>query len=113
MKVLFVSDFILAEEQGAKKSTIAHYESLKDIFGKHNVDVIALNSTYHSDDANIVCREEKQGRIQRINKFCESRPPKFSGEMRKLYEDKYSPQMAKKLLLKAFSDAGVQNISEE
>lgn len=33
--------------------------------------------------------------------------------MRKLYEDKYSPQMAKKLLLKAFSDAGVQNISEE
>ena len=51
--------------------------------------------------------------IQRINKFCESRPPKFSGEMRKLYEDKYSPQMAKKLLLKAFSDAGVQNISEE
>lgn len=54
MKVLFVSDFILAEEQGAKKSTIAHYESLKDIFGKHNVDVIALNSTYHSDDANIV-----------------------------------------------------------
>ena len=40
MKVLFVSDFILAEEQGAKKSTIAHYESLKDIFGKHNVDAM-------------------------------------------------------------------------
>ena len=74
MKVLFVSDFILAEEQGAKKSTIAHYESLKDIFGKHNVDVIALNSTYHSDDANIVCREEKQGRIDKLKNILVGRP---------------------------------------
>ena len=46
MKILFISDFILAEEQGAKQSTKAHYQTLKDIFGVDNVDVAALNSTY-------------------------------------------------------------------
>lgn len=35
MKVLFVSDFILAEEQGAKKSTIAHPQHLA--FGRAGI----------------------------------------------------------------------------
>jgi hypothetical protein len=64
MKILFISDFILAEEQGAKKSTIAHYESLKDIFGADNVQVVALNSTYSSDDINIIYKKVKQSKLK-------------------------------------------------
>lgn len=64
MKVLFISDFILAEEQGAKKSTIAHYESLKDIFGADNVQVVALNSTYSTDDINIIYKKVKQSKLK-------------------------------------------------
>ena len=64
MKILFISDFILAEEQGAKKSTRAHYESLKDIFGADNVQVVALNSTYSTDDINIIYKKVKQSKLK-------------------------------------------------
>lgn len=52
MKVLFITDFILAKEQGAKQLTKAHLETLKEIFGTENVDIVSLNSLYEKDGKN-------------------------------------------------------------
>lgn len=58
MKLLFISDFILAESQGAKYSAQAHYYSLKSIFGPENVDIVSLNSSFGSDDIHYVYIEK-------------------------------------------------------
>ena len=64
-KILFISDFILASEQGAKQSSIAHYQTLKDIFGENNVDVVALNTTYNSENSKILFQEKKRNKIDK------------------------------------------------
>lgn len=74
MKVLFISDFILAEEQGAKQSTKAHYQTLKDIFGEDNVDVIALNATYKSKDEHIVYCENKRTKSEKFKSIVQGVP---------------------------------------
>jgi len=80
MKVLFISDFILAKEQGAKQSTIAHYDTLKDIFGINNVDVVALNSRYKSADNNIKYLENERTKIQKLISIIERVPFLISRE---------------------------------
>ena len=74
MKILFISDFILAEEQGAKQSTKAHYQTLKDIFGVDNVDVAALNSTYESKDEHIIFRENKRTKSNKLKSIVQGVP---------------------------------------
>ena len=54
MKVLFISDFILAAEQGAKQSTRAHLKSLREIFGKDSVDIVSINSKNKVNDEHFV-----------------------------------------------------------
>lgn len=74
MKLLFISDFILAEEQGAKQSTKAHYNTLKEIFGENSIDVISLNSTYESDDEHIVFWEKKRNKSEKLKSIFQGVP---------------------------------------
>jgi len=76
MRILFVSDFIQAIEQGAKRLTYAHYSTLCEIFGTENVDIVSLNAT-DSIDSNlelkkhIVYYEKRRSKFEKLRSiFC-------------------------------------------
>ena len=74
MKLLFISDFILAETQGAKYLSQAHYYSLKSIFGQENVDIVALNSSFGCDDIHYVYIEKKVAKICKFTNILMGMP---------------------------------------
>lgn len=74
MKILFITDFILAEEQGAKQSSIAHYNTLKEIFNEENVDVVSLNSTYDTKNGHIIFWERKRNKVQKLKSIFQRIP---------------------------------------
>lgn len=74
MKVLFITDFLLAEEQGAKQSAKAHYYTLKEIFGEDGVDVVALNSTYEPIDKKIIYWERKRSKQDKLKSILQFVP---------------------------------------
>ncbi len=50
MKILFISEYICAKGQGAYMLSNSHYQSFCDLFGKENIDVVAIKT---SDDENV------------------------------------------------------------
>ena len=74
MKLLFISDFILAETQGAKYLSQAHYYSLKSIFGQENVDIVALNSSFGCDDIHYLYIEKKVAKICKFTNILMGMP---------------------------------------
>ena len=65
-RALFISDFILAEEQGAKHLTKSHYETLKEIYGDENVDVVAINSIDESWNKHFLYREAQPTKLKKL-----------------------------------------------
>lgn len=65
-RALFISDFILAEEQGAKHLTKSHYETLKEIYGDENVDVVAINSIDESWNKHFLYREAHPTKLKKL-----------------------------------------------
>ena len=66
MRVLFISDFILAAEQGAKQSSKAHLQTLRELFGTENVDVVSINSIEASPDEQFVYVEGQPSKLQKL-----------------------------------------------
>lgn len=64
--VLFISDFILAKEQGAKRLSQAHEMTLCSIFGETNVDVIALNASDIPYSNRIVYVDKRITKIEKL-----------------------------------------------
>lgn len=74
MKILFITDFLLAEEQGAKQCAKAHYQTLIEMFGQDEVDVAALNSTYRDMTGHIVYWERKRSKADKLISILRGAP---------------------------------------
>lgn len=74
MRCLFVSDFILAKEQGAKKLTQYHLHSLQEIAGEENVDVVALNSIDECDNPRYLYVEKSRTKKDKIISIMQKVP---------------------------------------